>query len=58
MCGAVRLGMRRLIVAHNDEQGSAESQSRVVRVHARDVGDEYFLRRVRRACHTTVGCIH
>ena len=36
MCGAVRLGMRRLIVAHSDEQGSAESQSRVVRVHARD----------------------
>ena len=34
--GAVRLGMRRLIVAHSDEQGSAESQSRVVRVHARD----------------------
>ena len=28
--------MRRLIVAHSDEQGSAESQSRVVRVHARD----------------------
>ena len=56
VCGAVRLGMRRLIVAHSDEQGSADR-----RVPAGwfgctpAMGDEYFLRRVRLACHTTVG---
>ena len=34
--GAVRIGMRRLVVAHSDEQGSAGSEESVVWVHAVD----------------------
>ena len=30
MCGAVRLGIRRIVVAHSDEQSSAGSQNIVV----------------------------
>ena len=55
MCGAIRLGMRRLIVAHSATSRAPPGPSALWSGCTPAMGDEYFLRRVRLACHTTAG---